>query len=152
MSEPHGRSDFGDLMCAVVPTPDGPAAGRSKDGPIWYFEKELSDYDGRGERSLYMATKEYSGPFKVLEGDVIFTANPDEICKFGTKYCAVATTKWGKIPGEAYEASNVCAVGYKSDYGIWDSTITTDFQYVGLRKPHPNPVVAAAEIEVCEIA
>ncbi len=128
MSEPHAHADDGDYMCAIAPTCYGPMPGKSKDGTIWY-----ADYYGS------FAT--YCGVFKELEGPVIFTADPNEISKIGDYYCAVANTEWGKIPGKAKDGTCWFCQGE-------EAKTTTDFQYVGLKKPDPDPVAEAADADV----
>jgi hypothetical protein len=133
MSEPHGHEDDGDYMCAIAPTYYGPMPGKSKDGTIWYVE---------GGNSTVAS---FSGTFNVLEGPVIFTSDPNEITKLGDFYCAVANTEWGKIPGKAKDGT--CWFYYGGE-----AKSTTDFQYVGLKKPDPDPVAEAAEADVSLIA
>jgi hypothetical protein len=130
MTEAHGHEDDGDYMCAIMPTFYGPVPGKTKDGKVWYV-----DYCGNHSFC------ESPGIFKVLEGPVIFTSDPNEISNIGQYYCAVANTEWGKIPGRAKDGECwFCCGG--------EAKSSTDFQYVGLKKPDPDPVAEAAESDV----
>ena len=104
--------------------------GTSKDETIWY-----DDY--------YGGYSSYSGVLVVeLEGPVIFTTDSNEISKVaGNYYCAVANTEWGKIPGRALDGTCWFCQGE-------EVKTTTDFQYVGLKKPDPDPVAEAADADV----
>ncbi len=138
MPEPHGRADDGDFMCAIVPSISGPIVGKSKDGVFWYVD----EYASVGYDSYAPKVVKGEGIFVVLDGPVTFTTDPSEISKVGSYYCAVANTEWGTIPGHA-NSSGVCWYAHGSK-----ALSTSDFQYVGLKNPDPDPIAEAADAEV----
>ncbi len=126
MSEqaPHGfqieSGDLnGDYWCAIANTENGTIPGKSSNGKCWY---------------PYGGLEVESTDFKIVDGPVIFTDDPNEVKPLGKQtdgagilYCAVVETEWGKIPGKAKRGTAWYSYGGEER----STSDTSKIKYVG---------------------
>jgi hypothetical protein len=109
----------GDYWCAIANTENGTIPGKSSNGKCWY------PYGGQEIEST---------DFKIVDGPVIFTEDPNEVKPLGkqtdgagTLYCVVVETEWGKIPGKAKRGTAWYSYGGEER----STSDTSKFKYVG---------------------